>query len=158
MLKELYPQRKRTRLEQSLYADVSSICSVTICTRSRAPVFQHRAFAAGCIDLLVSHAKNGEVRLHAYCLMPDHLHLLISPSEQESIIDFVREFKAISTRMSWQHGFNGTIWQQGFHDHFLRRDEDVELAERYILGNPVRKGMVQNRHAYPYCGSPVYDL
>ena len=157
-MRAIYPQRKRTRLDPALYADVSAVCSVTVCSLDRASVFQHGPLAAGCIDLLVSRARNRDIRLHAYCLMPDHLHLLIGPSEQESIVDFVRAFKGVSTRMSWRHGFNGRIWQPGFYDHFLRRDEDIEVAARYILGNPVRKGLVRDWHEYPYCGSLVYDL
>lgn len=98
------------------------------------------------------------VRLYAYCLMTDHLHLLVSPAEGHSIIDFVREFKGVSTRMSWDHGLRGKIWQQGFFDHFLRRDEDLEVAVRYVLGNPVREGTVPDWHEYPYCGSLEYDL
>lgn len=137
---------------------MSAICSLTICTLHRAPLFQDRAFAADCIDLLISRAKDVEIRLHAYCLMPDHLHLLISPSERKSIIDFVREFKSLSTRMSWPQGFKGKIWQEGFYDHFLRCEESVEVTARYIVDNPIRKGIVQEGEVYPHCGSLEYDL
>jgi putative transposase len=155
--KEPYPQRKRTRLDSEAYADVNAICSVTVCTLAHVPAFRDSVLAAACVDMLVAHAKKADVRLHAFCLMPDHLHLLISPSEQMSIIDFVRDIKNLSTRISWQHGFSGKIWQHGFYDHFLRRDEHVELAAQYILGNPVKAGIVREWMEYPFCRSLAYD-
>jgi len=90
--------------------------------------------------------------------MPDHVHLLISASERESIIEFVREIKSLSTKMAWQHGYSGTIWQRSFYDHFLRKDEDCKMVANYIVHNPVRAGIVQHWQNYPFSGSLVYEL
>ncbi len=51
-----------------------------------------------------------------------------------------------------------SFWQRSFFDHALRQDEDMKRAVLYILGNPVRKGLVQHFHDYPLCGSFVFDL
>jgi hypothetical protein len=88
--------------------------------------------------------------------MPDHLHLLINPSQETSIVDFVRDFKGRSTRLAWQHGHRGKIWQARFYDHFLRKDEDIETVVHYILNNPVRAEIVSDWRAYPFCGSRWY--
>ena len=46
------------------------------------------------------------------------------------------------TRLAWQHGHPGALWQRRFYDHFLRSEESVEATARYILSNPVRQGLV----------------
>ncbi len=90
--------------------------------------------------------------------MPDHIHLLISPSPQVSLVDFVRAFKGRSTRLAWQYGYPGKIWQRSFYDHFLRKEEDVHRVVDYILNNPVRQGIVDDWQEYPFSGSLVYNL
>ena len=150
--------RKRTRLDVALYSDPTAVCLVTACTRDRAPFFRPGPLATACVDLLIERAQAGNVSLLAFCLMPDHLHLLVSPGNGTSIVTFVGEFKSLSTRIAWGYGVAGRIWQQGFYDHFLRREEDIEETVRYILANPVRRGIVEDWRAYPYCGSLVYDL
>jgi putative transposase len=76
----------------------------------------------------------------------------------KGIIEFVREIKGLSTKLAWQDGYQGTIWQRSFYDHFLRLDEDCMLVAKYIIGNPVRKGIVEHWEDYPFSGSLVYDL
>ncbi len=152
------PRRKHIRLDPSVYAETGCVCSITISTRERKSIFSDAALASACVDLLTSLAADSGVKVFAYCLMPDHVHLLISPSDRKSIIDFVREFKSLSARLAWQYGHDGRIWQQSFYDRFLRREEDEKLAATYILNNPVRKGMTEEWNDYPYSGSLGYSL
>lgn len=49
------------------------------------------------------------------------------------------------------------LWQENYHEHVLRNDEDVEKVIKYILHNPVRAGIVRNYYDYPYSGSLVID-
>ncbi|MFC5526621.1 transposase [Rhodanobacter ginsengisoli] len=53
-------------------------------------------------------------------------------------------------RVKQQCPFEGRLWEKGFHDHALRRDESVEKAARYIIANPVRAGLVRDPMDYPY--------
>lgn len=43
----------------------------------------------------------------------------------------------------------GPVWQRGFHDHALRREEDLRAVACYIVGNPLRAGLVQHVGDYP---------
>ena len=153
-----YPQRKKIRVDHIVYSEPAAICSITIAVLSRTPLFSHHALTHDCISLLRSEAETTGVTVHAYCFMPDHLHLLISPSRQVSLIDFMRAFKSKSTKMAWQYGYQGKIWQRSFYDHFLRRDEDVHRVVDYILNNPVRQEMVDDWREYPFGGSLAYDF
>lgn len=74
----------------------------------------------------------------AFVVMPDHVHWLLQLKDGVSLGEAVRRFKA---RVSLALG--ASIWQRGFHDHALRRDEDIVAAARYVVANPVRAGLVR---------------
>ena len=113
--------------------------------------------ARGVIDLVEEEALRTQMILFAYCLMPDHVHLLVCPEIHGSLVSFVQGFKSRTTRAYWSTGGTGRLWQRGFYDHILRQDEDTEQAARYILANPVRAGLVEDITQYPFSGSLVFD-
>ena len=81
----------------------------------------------------------------AFVVMPDHVHWLMHLKEGASIGEGVRRFKA---KVSLALGRR--IWQRGFHDHALRRDEDVLAVARYVVANPLRAGLVRSVCDYPH--------
>jgi putative transposase len=150
--------RRRIRLESDVYRVVDHPCSVTIATSQRRMIFSYQDLAKDIVIMLRMLCSENNVPLYAYCIMPDHAHLLLSASEKMGIIDFMREFKSRSTRAAWKHGLHGSIWQRSFYDHFLGSDEDCRTVADYIVQNPVRKGVVEQWGDYPFSGSLVYDL
>ena len=85
----------------------------------------------------------------AVCVMPDHVHLLMTPLS-ENLIDLISKWKGYATHLVWNKGYEGKVWQRSFYDHALRKDEDVKRVAEYIVCNPVRKGLVQDWSSYPY--------
>ncbi len=158
MVDGLYPRRKKIRIDRTAYAVPGAVCTVTIATLERCATFRDIALTDACVALLETQARSTGVLVHVYCFMPDHLHLLLSPSASTSIFDFVGAYKSLSTRVAWQHGHTGRLWQGRFFDQFLRRDDNVRHVVDYIVHNPVRAGMVENWRDYPFVGSLVYDL
>ncbi len=152
------PRRKHPRLAADVYADPANACSVTVTTLGRRLLFAENDLAGTLCSLLLERARAAEVKLYAYCLMPDHMHLLLSPSRSTSIPRFLQDFKSRSTRVAWSLGIAGRIWQSSFYDHFLRAEEDLQVAAQYILNNPVRASLVEDWRHYRYSGSNVYDL
>jgi len=151
-------RRKKIRLSPEIYRAVGIPCSVTIDTKKKQRIFYNQDLAHNFVALLKKVCQENDILLYAYCIMPDHVHLLISASARKGIVEFVREIKSLSTKMAWQHGYNGTIWQRSFYDHFLRKDEDCWIAANYIVHNPVREGMVEHWKDYRFSGSLVYEL
>jgi len=150
---------KKIRLDSSLYYNPTLICSVTIGTRHNIPIFQRIEFGQACIETLIKQAEKFTVPIFAYCFMPDHVHLLLSASKGSSIPSFVGGFKSLCTRIGrFNFGLDESFWQKRYYDHFLRQEEDINGATKYILNNPVRKGLVGDWKDYPLCGSLVYDL
>jgi putative transposase len=150
--------RRRIRLDRPQYGQPGAICSVTIVTRDRRPVFGNLDLADAAATVLQEHAAARDVAVHAYCIMPDHVHLLLEPSATCDVVTFVGEYKSLVLRATWQPGATGPLWQRSFWDHFLRADEAVERVAAYVVNNPVRAGMVAEWKQYPFAGSLVWDL
>lgn len=144
------PKRKWVRLRDFDYSQPVP-CSVTVCALERREIFVRPDVNGAVVDCLRHEAKRLEFRLLAYCLMPDHLHLLvIPPGTGKHVGAFVGAFKSRSTRLLWAKGLQGRVWQSSFYDHVLRKDENIESVANYIAANPVRKGIVSSPEAYPF--------
>ena len=106
------------------------------------------------MDSLLDCRQRYNYALYAYCLMPDHVHLLVMPKGDSPTIlpSFVGAFKSLSTRAFWRVGGEDTLWQQHYYDHVVRDDESLSAIGEYILNNPVRRGLASLREEYPFCG------
>jgi REP element-mobilizing transposase RayT len=83
-------------------------------------------------------------RLYGYCLMPDHLHVLLSPAESRVPVGtWLREFKSFTTRRQQLQSGEAELWQRSAHDHVCRTEETAEKVLAYIVNNPVRAGLVE---------------
>ncbi|MGH8189977.1 MAG: REP-associated tyrosine transposase [Rhodanobacteraceae bacterium] len=93
-------------------------------------------------------------QLHAWVLMPDHMHLLLTLNSDESLSHLMTRVKAVSARAARSvTKSDARIWADAFHDHALRRDEQVAVAAGYILDNPVRAGLVDDRWRWSFWDS-----
>jgi putative transposase len=146
------------RLDQQVYAQTDLVCSVTIRTRRQPPVFACDRIASAAVEVLISLADRTGVYVHGYCVMPDHVHIVLSASPTWDIIAFVGRFKNLVQRAFWELGGHGTMWQRRFWDHFPRREEDVRSAVTYGLANPVRAGLVKEWQSYRFSGSLVWRV
>ncbi len=85
----------------------------------------------------------------AWVVMPDHLHWLVD-LKRGSLAQLMCRVKSRSCRsVNLMSGSQGGLWQRGYHDRALRRDEDLKAAARYIVMNPLRAGLVKRPGDYP---------
>ena len=85
-----------------------------------------------------------------WVVMPDHIHLLLQLGEAD-LGQVVKKLKAQSARrLNHEIGRAGRFWAPGFHDHALRKEEDLKYVARYIVANPLRAGLVKRVASYPY--------
>ena len=103
-------------------------------------------------ESLLRTAALNEVLLHAFCVMPDHVHLIASPSHRCDIVQLVGRIKGHATRALRAHGTPLDLWQRSFWDHFLHADEDLTRAVAYVVEIPVRAGLVARHSNYPFSG------
>lgn len=151
------PFPKRPRLKNFDY-EGSFIYSVTILTRGKQNLFDAQEKVNLVFGILRETASGKEFSILAYCFMPDHLHLLLAGKTGDADLQkFISLFKQKSG-YEFKKTYNKKLWHLSYYDHILRRDEDVLTTARYILNNPVRKGLVDNFKDYPCSGSLVFDL
>ena len=82
--------------------------------------------------------------------MPDHLHWLFV-LRSSSLSETVRLLKGRSAkRINEAAGRSEPLWQKGFHDHALRKEEDIKAVARYVIANPLRAGLAANIGDYPH--------
>ncbi|HRR38964.1 MAG: transposase [Candidatus Bipolaricaulis sp.] len=129
---------------------------VVLGTFQRQPLLATAPLIEALVGELAAVATAMGATVYAYCFMPDHAHLLVALPGGVYLSQFVQEFKGRSTRVFWHHGGTGRLWQRGFYDHILRAEEDVHAMARYIMANPVRRGLVQDFREYVGSGSLVF--
>jgi putative transposase len=93
--------------------------------------------------------------LHAIVVMPDHVHLALTPNCDNngmiSIPEIMREIKSISShRINQKTGHVGRVWQEESFDRAMRTAEDLELKIDYMINNPFRAGLVRSPDLYPW--------
>lgn len=91
--------------------------------------------------------------LHAVVVMPDHVHLALTPKRDEngnfSIAEIMQEVKSVSAhRINKQTRHVGGVWQEESFDRALRSEEDLASKIEYMINNPVRAGLVVTPAAY----------
>jgi putative transposase len=126
--------------------------------RGRQPVFADPDLARAAVEALRAHSARQGVLVYGYCVMPDHVHLVLGPSQGCDIVTFVGQFKNLVLRVAWARGRQGSFWQASFWDHFVRLEEGLRAAVEYVLANPVRRGLVNDWRDYPFAGSLVFQV
>jgi REP-associated tyrosine transposase len=87
--------------------------------------------------------------LHEYVLMPEHFHILITPSiTLERAVQFIKG--GFSFRAKKELQSNMEIWQTGFSDHRIRGVSDYQNHVGYISRNPVGRRLTERADQYPY--------
>ena len=120
---------------------------VTAKTGESRALFRTEPWARLFFQNLLSHRDS--YLLHEFVLMPDHFHLVISPTiALERAIQFVKG--GFSFRAKKELGSNAEIWQRGFSDHRIRDWEDYERHVQYIRLNPVKRHLCEKPEQYSY--------
>jgi putative transposase len=123
---------------------------VTFTTQGRAPVFTQPDIARIASIALTDARLWRHADLLAWVLMPDHWHGLIA-LRGGPLSRSVQRLKCNTARSANQaRRASSHVWAPAFHDHALRKDEDIVQAARYIVMNPIRAGLATRLGDYPY--------
>ena len=144
------------------------------------PVFNSPEYFAVIIDSLKYCQANKGLKLMAYVIMPDHLHMVTSSEEDKSLSDIMRDFKrftskAISTllkkecRIYYLKVFRNyaklskedsiyKVWRDDFYPKVVYSEKFLRQKIDYIHYNPVRKGLVEKPEEWLYSSARNYLL
>lgn len=132
-----------TDLRKGRFSQAGQIYHVTTVTLGRRAVFADWVRGRKVVAALQSVANEGKADTLCFVVMPDHLHWLLS-LQQGTLSEVVRLVKGRSARAC-----DGRLWQPNYHDHALRKEEDLQATARYIVANPLRAGLVRRLGDYP---------
>ncbi|MDY6980446.1 MAG: transposase [Pseudomonadota bacterium] len=121
---------------------------ITAVTHDRVPVFKDMWAGREVVQVLRRYQASAETL--CYVIMPDHIHWLFNlfPGYTLSkIVGGVKQHSALQVNRYFNR--NGRLWQDGFHDRALRREEDLKAMARYVVANPLRAGLVGHIGDYP---------
>jgi len=99
----------------------------------------YRAF----VDLMAEARERHPVKLMAWCLMPNHFHLLVSPERADDLSKWMQWFMTSHVRRHHRfHKSSGHVWQGRYKSFIVQEDNHLLTVARYIEGNPVQARLV----------------
>ncbi len=116
------------------------------------------------LELLVGACRHHNSAVWAWCLMPNHVHLIMTPTTEDGLRASLAEaHRRYTRRINFREGWRGHLWQERFHS-FPMDEAYLLAAVRYVELNPVRAGWVERAQDWPWSsartrlGEPGDDL
>lgn len=110
-----------------------------------------RAEAAEVVQEALLHFDGLRYALMAWCVMPNHVHVLAITAHGWPLGKIVHSWKSFSA-----NGINallnrtGRLWRREYYDHFVRSEEEFQATTAYIENNPVKAKLVNDAAAWPF--------
>ncbi len=163
---------KRFRIEGSIFYITSNIYH-------RMKIFTRPSFIIPIIDSLNYYRYQYSSKLLGYVIMPDHIHLLIWPQNEQNVTDFMRDIKRFTSgritrqaklegKIDWVKKFEESgdetsraefkVWQDSFWEQDIYTRKFLEQKLNYIHLNPVRAGIAETAESYFYSSYGNYYL
>jgi putative transposase len=126
------------RLKPQTYA-------ITILTHQRRRIFQRTANAELMIATLLRYREQGRFLLHGFVVMPDHIHVLITPGESTAkAVQLIKGGFSFAVRSQ----FEGEVWHPDYYEHRIRDLKDFQNQLTYMARNPERKLYLNYPHVH----------
>lgn len=110
----------------------------------------------GIPDLLIRNLmttkNNDKTGIHAFCILPNHIHLIISTG-QKGLSRFMQSFKSNSAkeiRTTFPESAGSFRWQEGFYDELIRDERQQSAAIAYVHGNGAKHGLAKEIEDWPW--------
>ncbi len=124
---------------------------ITTNTDGGRPLLQSDRSATLFLNTLFSYREQKKYQLHEFVVMPNHVHVLITPGEGTTIERAMQFIKGgFSFRARKELGNATEIWQRGYVDHRVRDSGDFAQHREYIRANPVRGNLVNSPEKFRY--------
>jgi putative transposase len=144
-----YPNRKHPfRLAPQAYRVPGAVVFITASARPGVSLLAE-GVPDRVLGAMLDVGRRHGVKVHAYCLMPDHLHVVCSVAEHRGDIAlWLRRFKSAASRRCGH-----ALWHRSYFDRHARAGDDVVQMVEYTLANPERKGLCQVWTDWPWSWS-----
>jgi len=124
---------------------------VTASAFQKQSLLQSDRMAGLFTEVLFHYQQQTKYRLHEFVVMPNHFHLLLTPTPPVTLEKAMQFIKGgFSYRAKKELMFAAEIWQTSFYDRRVRDAEEYARFRHYIHLNPVRRGLVAAPEEFPY--------
>jgi putative transposase len=128
---------------------------VTAVTANRRRLFQVDANAALLLETLFSYRDQGRFELHAFVVMPDHVHVMMTPAPDVSLEKAVQFIKG---GFSFRLKSRLDVWSRSFNESQILSLEKFEACRAYIEQNPIRAGLCESADSFSYGSAHRKDM
>ena len=143
-------------LRKGRFSENNRIYLVTTVTNQRQKIFTDFSLGRQVVYAIRYQHQQQKVNSIAFVVMPDHIHWLFALQNDNSLAEVMHSVKGRSSnqiqkirRERGEISSRQSLWQKGYHDHALRKEEDLQQTARYIIANPIRAGIVNKVANYP---------
>jgi REP element-mobilizing transposase RayT len=136
------------RLRTGRYSESGQIYLVTVVALERQPVFTTYKTGRLVVEAFRKAQEEQFANSLAWVVMPDHFHWLIELQNLSLPKLMARTKSRTTVGLNRATQRQGPVWQHGYHDRAIRKDEDLLAVARYIVTNPVRAGLVKKTGDY----------
>jgi REP element-mobilizing transposase RayT len=119
------------------------------------PVYLKQPAVARLVRGSIQHCGLADCDLHAWVIMPNHVHLLLTP--HTNVSSLLCSLKGYSARQANKilASSGQPFWQNESYDHLVRTGEEFRRIERYIINNPVKAGLVESAEKFLWSSAAV---
>jgi putative transposase len=108
---------------------------------------------------LSKYSEEKEAAVLAYCLMPNHIHLLVTPSKEDTLAKMMQGITlCYSKYFNRENGRTGRLWECRYHSTVIDGENYLWTVSKYIENNPVRAGLVKRPEDYRYSSARAHIL
>lgn len=143
------PHRGYTRLGETYFVTANSI--------DQKRLLQSQRMASLLVEVIFHYRAQEHYLLHEFVVMPNHLHLLLTPkmSKLEKCMQLIKG--NFSYRARKELSFMWSIWQGSYYDRRVRTPEEYGADKKYIHLNPVEAGLCQQPEDWPYSSASIRE-
>jgi REP element-mobilizing transposase RayT len=97
---------------------------------------------AALVANALRHFNGTRYRLFAWCIMPNHVHVVFQPLGDYKLQEILRSWKGFTSKEANRLlGTHGTFWEHEYYDHLIRDEADFRRIVEYVLNNPPKAGL-----------------
>jgi putative transposase len=101
-----------------------------------------RSEVAQLVEEALLYFDKDRYRLLAWCIMPNHVHMVVEPSERHALDRIVHSWKSFTATSANQIlGRSGAFWHRDYFDRFIRDEGHLNRTIEYVENNPVKAGL-----------------
>jgi putative transposase len=116
------------------------------------------ARCAEIVQRALLHSDGTRHRLMAWCIMPNHVHVVVEQIAGFALGDIVQVWKSTSAhRINHLLGRRGRLWRREYFDRFMRDEDHLTTTIQYVEANPVEAKLVTNAALWPWSSAGLKD-